>query len=46
VEEVKRLVGMGAVTPAIDQRFALDDVVDALCWVEDGHARGKVLIVP
>jgi NADPH:quinone reductase-like Zn-dependent oxidoreductase len=46
VEEVKRLVGMGAVTPAIDRRFALDDVVDALCWVEDGHARGKVLIVP
>ena len=36
----------GALKPAIDRTFALDDIVDALRWVDDGHARGKVLVVP
>jgi hypothetical protein len=28
----------------IDRRYRLEEVVDALRWVEDGHARGKVVI--
>jgi NADPH:quinone reductase-like Zn-dependent oxidoreductase len=38
------LVTAGHVTPAIDRRYPLDDVAEALRWVEDGRARGKVLI--
>jgi NADPH:quinone reductase-like Zn-dependent oxidoreductase len=40
------LVARGQVRPMIDRRFPLDQVVDALRWVDDGHARGKVLVIP
>lgn len=46
VETVLRLIADGKVTPAIDRRFPLAEVVEALTWVNDGHARGKVIIVP
>jgi len=38
------LIEAGTVTPVIDRRFPLSEVVDALRWVDDGHARGKVVI--
>jgi NADPH:quinone reductase-like Zn-dependent oxidoreductase len=41
-----QLIAAGQLAPAIDRTFALDDVVSALRWVHDGHARGKVVIVP
>ena len=46
VERLIQLIADGAVTPRIDRTFALDDVVAALRWVDDGHARGKVMIAP
>jgi NADPH:quinone reductase-like Zn-dependent oxidoreductase len=46
VEEVKRLVAEGTIKPAIDRRFSLDEVVDALRYVEEGHAKGKVVVLP
>jgi NADPH:quinone reductase-like Zn-dependent oxidoreductase len=46
VDEILRLVASGAVKPAIDRRFALDQVVDALTYVHEGRARGKVMLVP
>jgi NADPH:quinone reductase-like Zn-dependent oxidoreductase len=46
VQEVKRLVAEGKVKPAIDRRFSLDEIVDALRYVDEGHARGKVLVLP
>ena len=46
VEELKRLVASGAIEPAIDRRFTLDEVAEALRYVDDGHARGKVMVVP
>ena len=39
----RRIAG-GKVTPRIDRRYRLEEVVQALRWVEDGHARGKVVI--
>jgi NADPH:quinone reductase-like Zn-dependent oxidoreductase len=46
VEELKCLVASGAVRPVIDREFSLDEVVEALRWVDEGRARGKVLVRP
>jgi NADPH:quinone reductase-like Zn-dependent oxidoreductase len=34
----------GTVTPVIDRRYSLAEVPDAVRYVEEGHARGKVII--
>lgn len=44
IETLRGLIGAGKLRPVIDRRYPLDQVVDALRWVEDGHARGKVVI--
>lgn len=46
VARLKELVAEGIFQPVIDRRFSLDDVVEALRYVDDGHARGKVLVIP
>jgi NADPH:quinone reductase-like Zn-dependent oxidoreductase len=38
------LMKTGAVTPTIDRRYRLDQVPEAIRYVEQGHARGKVVI--
>jgi NADPH:quinone reductase-like Zn-dependent oxidoreductase len=44
VDRLRELIAAGKVTPRIDRRYRLEEVVQALRWVEDGHARGKVVI--
>lgn len=44
VGTLKELIAAGKVRPVIDRRYPLDRVVDALRQVEDGRARGKVVI--
>jgi NADPH:quinone reductase-like Zn-dependent oxidoreductase len=44
LETLRGLFASGEVTPVIDRRFALAEVRDALRYVEQGHARGKVVI--
>lgn len=46
VRRITELIATGKLTPRIDRRFPLDQVVDALHWVDDGHARGKVVVTP
>lgn len=46
VTRLLELIADGRLRPAIDRTFPLDDVVGALRWVDDGEARGKVLVVP
>jgi NADPH:quinone reductase-like Zn-dependent oxidoreductase len=41
---LKDLIEAGRVTPVIDRTYALDEVPDAIRYLEDGHARGKVII--
>lgn len=46
VAELKRLLEQGVVKPVIDRRFSLDEVADALRHVDQGRARGKVVVTP
>lgn len=41
---LRDLMEAGHVTPVIDQRFGLRETADAIRYVEQGHARGKVVI--
>jgi NADPH:quinone reductase-like Zn-dependent oxidoreductase len=38
------LIATGKVTPIIDKRYTLREAPEALCYLEAGHARGKVII--
>lgn len=40
------LMASGTVTPIIDRRYPLPAAAQALAYVEEGHARAKVIIVP
>lgn len=44
LEALKDLVESGKIVPAIDRRFALSQVPEALRYVATGKARGKVVI--
>jgi NADPH:quinone reductase-like Zn-dependent oxidoreductase len=44
VDRLKELIAAGQLKPVIDRRYLLSEVVDALRRVDDGHARGKVVI--
>jgi NADPH:quinone reductase-like Zn-dependent oxidoreductase len=41
---VTDLIAEGRLKPVIDRRFPLSEIVEALRWVNDGHAKGKVVI--
>jgi NADPH:quinone reductase-like Zn-dependent oxidoreductase len=38
------LMKTGKVTPIIDTRYQLNDTADAIAYVEQGHARAKVIV--
>ena len=42
---LSHLIEAGKVTPVIDRTYLLSEVPDALRYLEEGHARGKVVIV-
>ena len=42
---MRELIQAGKVTPVIDRRYSLSNVADAIQYLEEGHARGKVVIV-
>lgn len=44
VATITGLIAAGAVTPAIDRRYPLKQIVDALRYVDEGMSRGKVVI--
>jgi NADPH:quinone reductase-like Zn-dependent oxidoreductase len=41
---VRDLIEAGRATPVIDKRYRLSEVPDAIRYLEEGHARGKVVI--
>lgn len=46
VVTLKGLIAAGKLAPVIDRRFPLSEVADALRHVDDGRARGKVIVIP
>jgi NADPH:quinone reductase-like Zn-dependent oxidoreductase len=41
---MREFLEAGTVTPVIDRSFPLSDVPEAIRYLEEGHARGKVVI--
>jgi NADPH:quinone reductase-like Zn-dependent oxidoreductase len=41
---IAELMAAGKLTPVIDRRYGLNDVPEAIRYLEAGHARGKVVI--
>ena len=46
VATIARLHAEGRLKPAIDSRYPLEQAAEALRQVDDGLARGKVLVIP
>jgi NADPH:quinone reductase-like Zn-dependent oxidoreductase len=42
---LKEMIEAGRVTPVIGRRYALTEVPEAIRYLEEGHARGKTVIV-
>jgi NADPH:quinone reductase-like Zn-dependent oxidoreductase len=41
---MKEFLEAGKVAPVIDRRYPLSEVAEAIRYLEEGHARGKVVI--
>ena len=41
---VQELLESGKVVPVIDRRYPLSEVAEAIRYLEEGHAKGKVVI--
>jgi NADPH:quinone reductase-like Zn-dependent oxidoreductase len=44
LQSLKKLIEAGEVSPVVDRRYSLADVPEAIAYLEEGHARGKVVI--
>ena len=42
---LKELIEAGKVTPVVDRTYPLADAPEAIQYVAEGHARGKVAII-
>jgi NADPH:quinone reductase-like Zn-dependent oxidoreductase len=45
LEFIKELLASGKVKPVIDRRYSLNNTADALRYLGEGHAQGKIVIV-
>ena len=41
---MKELIEAGKVTPVIDKKYSLRDTLEAVRYLEENHARGKIVI--
>jgi NADPH:quinone reductase-like Zn-dependent oxidoreductase len=46
LESLGTLIQTGSVRPIVDRRYSLTDTAKAIAYVQEGHARAKVIITP
>jgi NADPH:quinone reductase-like Zn-dependent oxidoreductase len=46
LESLSTLMRSGSIRPIIDRRYSLSNTAEAIAYVEEGHARAKVIITP
>jgi NADPH:quinone reductase-like Zn-dependent oxidoreductase len=46
LNELRKMLESGAITPVVDRTFSLDEVPDAIRYLRDGRARGKLVVTP
>jgi NADPH:quinone reductase-like Zn-dependent oxidoreductase len=44
LDALRELIERGEVTPVIDRTYSLDAVAEAIAYLEQGHARGKLVV--
>jgi NADPH:quinone reductase-like Zn-dependent oxidoreductase len=44
LQVLKELIEAGKVSPVIDRTYPLNEVPEAIRYLEEGHARGKVVV--
>jgi NADPH:quinone reductase-like Zn-dependent oxidoreductase len=44
LETLRQMMETGKLVPVIDRRYKLSDTAAAIGYLEQGHARGKVVI--
>ena len=46
LQVLQQFMADGLVTPVLDRSYPLSQIVDAMDYLEQGHARGKIVLVP
>jgi NADPH:quinone reductase-like Zn-dependent oxidoreductase len=46
LETLRELLATGKLTPVVERTYPLDEIADALRYVGQGHARGKIVVTP
>ena len=41
---LKELIASGKLTPVIDRTYTLGETAEGMCYLDEGHARGKAVI--
>jgi NADPH:quinone reductase-like Zn-dependent oxidoreductase len=44
LEQLSELIAAGKLHPVIDRRYRFADIPAAIAYLEQGHARGKVVV--
>ncbi|MCI0804703.1 MAG: zinc-binding dehydrogenase, partial [Chloroflexi bacterium] len=44
LEFIKELIEAGKVVPVIDRSYPLSEVPEAIRYLEEGHAQGKIVV--